>query len=501
MAKFRFPMLRAFAALTVLACSPLAQAIVPQCVSTAAGLQAALTAAQNDHQPNYIGLEVGTYTLTGPLAATIVDGGNLTIEGGYPAASNCLSLPTTTPDGTIITGANASGTSVSLFSSGGGVTLRNLTLTGLKPAVGTSAVLISDDLGTDQLLIENVAVHHNNVQGVNDKILALFPGGGMILRDNIVHDNGNADATVYVYSNYPGLPLAIVNNTIANNAAIGLSLDLSGISIPTALFNNVLWNNAPADLRLDNTRPLAFNNTWKTQVFEGASALAPGSANNDGNDPMLLSNFRLDPASPAANAGIPAPMLLPLADAAENLRVQGSAPDRGAYETIASDQAYLVVNDARDLTHADDATITCAPSKPCTLREAMNKANSFGPSHIAFHLASDCSSVSAIILTSPLPDITVPLFIDGFSEPGATVNVQAPGNGVVTSNAKICVTLFGNGGSSAVSDAFSVSSLAAPNVHVEISGVSIYNFATAIAVYGGNGHWIHGVDFYGPFFG
>jgi trimeric autotransporter adhesin len=471
-------------------------AIAVQCVSTPTQLQTALTTAENDNQPNYIALVTGTYTLTGSLQASINDNLSVLIEGGYSAG--CGSLPVATPDQTIITGANVAGTGVQIFTSGGDLTIRNLTFTALKPAVNSSAVYISDYNAGDHLTIQNVAIHHNNVQGINDNILAVYPGGGLSMIDDVVHDNGNAAATVYIYSNYPGSPLVIANNTIANNVSTGLSMNLSGVDIPVGVFNNILWNNSLGDFRLLSSRVMAFNNTWQTQLFDASSGLTPESANNDNKNPHLLANLQLDQTtSPAVNSGLPLPLQLPQTDAGENPRVSGSAPDRGAYETSVSDQAYFLVNNATDKTHLDDSTITCAPSKPCTLREAINKANTFGPSHIAFHLAGTCGAAPVISLTSPLPPVAVPMFIDGYSEPGASASTIGGSNGIVESNAVICVTIFGL---SSIANAFSVADSAPSTTHLEISGVAIYDFVTGVDLAGGNGNWIHGNHLYGPFF-
>src|SRR4051812_26720778 len=82
--------------------STAASAIVPTCVQTPVQLQAALTAAATDNQPNYIGVVTGTYNFAAPLVVNVTDGYFLTIEGGY--AAGCAGLATPVPDNTIIKG-------------------------------------------------------------------------------------------------------------------------------------------------------------------------------------------------------------------------------------------------------------------------------------------------------------------------------------------------------------------------------------------------------------
>ena len=66
----------------------------------------------------------------------------------------------------------------------------------------------------------------------------------------------------------------------------------------------------------------------------------------------------------------------------------------------------------------------------CTLREAIDAANaSPGADIINFNIAG--SGVKSIAPTTPLPDITDTVTIDGYSQPGASVNTLAVGNDAV----------------------------------------------------------------------
>jgi hypothetical protein len=485
---------RRIALATFFLCALVAQhqalAIVPACVSTAAQLQTALTAAATDHQFNYIALATGTYNFATPLTVNVSDGYALTIEGGY--AAGCAGLPTTVPDNTLITGTSNSGAYVRIVGDGG-LTLRNLTFSGFKAAAGTNAILIGDNYASSIVRVENTAISGNGVNGINDSILAIYPSGGLVFHDNIVHNNANAFAAVAVNAQYPGLSIAVANNTIASNAGPGLAFNVYSLT-PAGLYNNILWNNGASDLIVTNTNgnepPLALNNTW--QNCGGCASLSLASANNSNADPKLTGTFHLGATSPAINAGLPMPMVLGLTDAAENLRVQGSAPDQGAYETATDD---LSAHTYTVTSSADDSSIG-------SLRGAITTANSQGvPARVRFQIGSNCNS-SVIVLNTPLPPITVPMVIDGYTQPGAAANtlaVQPAGD--ILSNAANCVILFGATVTPRLADAISVSAAAATNVHVEVRGLAFENFAAAIDLSGGYGHWIHGNNFFGPFFG
>ena len=72
------------------------------------------------------------------------------------------------------------------------------------------------------------------------------------------------------------------------------------------------------------------------------------------------------------------------------------------------------------VTNASDAKNTC--DSGCSLREAItaanNTPNSGGPDLIDFSIAQ--SGVQTIKPTSPLPDITDPVIVDGYTQPGSS---------------------------------------------------------------------------------
>jgi trimeric autotransporter adhesin len=477
------------ALLPLLALAANGQAATTTCVNSAAALQTALTAAQNNDQDDVIQVVAGTYNFAASINVSINDGNALTIEGGY--AAGCAAAPTAIPDNTVING--VSGTSMQLSTNGGGLTVRNLTLSGFKPAAGTNAILIADFYGGDMLRLENLNVTGNGVNGINDSILAVRPFGGLVFDDNIVHDNANALAALNIQVTYPGLPIAIANNTVTANAGPGFSMHIYS-EVQTVVSNNIFWNNGATDFIVDsdvgNDRPTAFNNIWLN--CSGCSFLSQGSANNLNTDPKLTTavpKYRLGAGSPAINSGIPVPMALPAKDAAANTRTVGSAPDRGAYESATNDltsHTFLVTSTGDDANNL------------LTLRGAITAANNAGaPASIHFKYTAGCPQV--ISISTPLPPITVPMIIDGYSESDSAANTATPGSaGDIPFNATICVIVFGTG-SPAPAHALSVASSVDPSVHLEVRGLRIENFQQAIELSGGVGSWIHGNAFAGPF--
>ena len=466
--------------LSLLAPAREAAALTTTCVNSVALLQSALTAAQSNNDDNYLKVVTGSYGLVAPGSITIPAGHALTVEGGY--ATGCAAAPDAEPYFTTIAG--GSGVSLRINVADGTLTLRNVTLTGFQPPAGTDPIALYQEGYGGTLHVENVNVTGNTISGINDDILYVESQGGLVFDDNIVHDNPIATSAVHIVGSYPALPVVVANNTIVNNTGRGLYFDVQTF-LPSGLYNNILWHNGVNDLLVGNvigdTPPLALNNIWAN--CNGCGSLAAASANNSSADPVLTSNYRLANGSPAPNAGVPLPLVLPATDAANAPRLVGSAPDLGAFESIVDDLAshtYVVPD------NGDDAANTA------TLRGAITDANSKGvPARIKFD-----SSVSGcpmeIDLATPLPAITVPMVIDGYDSNSA-VNSAAKNGGEIPFNARLCTLLVNTG--AAANNAFTVASTAPASQHLEVRSVRFASFNTAVNLAGGNGHWIHGNAF------
>ena len=93
-------------------------------------------------------------------------------------------------------------------------------------------------------------------------------------------------------------------------------------------------------------------------------------------------------------------------------------------------------------TSAATFTVTnTAPSDSGSLRQAILGANATpGPDSIVFAIPGP--GVQTIALASPLPTITEPVFIDGFTQPGSSANTQPAGQGL---NAVLQIQIDGTG--------------------------------------------------------
>jgi hypothetical protein len=126
-----------------------------------------------------------------------------------------------------------------------------------------------------------------------------------------------------------------------------------------------------------------------------------------------------------------------------------------------------------------------ADAGPGSLRAAINAANANSGTIINFSIGSGCGP-HVIALTTPLPNITAETHIEGYSQPGASVNDLSTGN-----DANICVILDGTSGG--VSDGFTVPASVADGVTVSVIGLAFSGFShAAINLRGGSHHVVSG---------
>ena len=138
----------------------------------------------------------------------------------------------------------------------------------------------------------------------------------------------------------------------------------------------------------------------------------------------------------------------------------------------ASDAAIFEVNTSTD--PAVPITVGCDATE-CTLREAITAANALaGADEVHFEIAG--SGERLIALTSPLPNITQTLKVDGYTQSGTSENSAA-----TTSDAILLVRIDGSGaGASAIGVR-----ICAPNSVVQ--GLAMTGFAVAAIGAGGSG--------------
>jgi uncharacterized repeat protein (TIGR01451 family)/CSLREA domain-containing protein len=151
--------------------------------------------------------------------------------------------------------------------------------------------------------------------------------------------------------------------------------------------------------------------------------------------------------------------------------------DDGFTATLTPTGGPLVVNSVGD---AGDGI--CDASE-CTLRDALIAANLMpDPDVITFNIpAPQCvgpGGACVIAPTSPLPVITRPVLVDGYSQPGASPNLHPQSLGL-GSNAVLMIELDGNLASGSPGLVIN-----APSALVTVAGLSVYRFGTGIVIQG-----------------
>jgi CSLREA domain-containing protein len=102
----------------------------------------------------------------------------------------------------------------------------------------------------------------------------------------------------------------------------------------------------------------------------------------------------------------------------------------------------LAVDSTGDDPDANTSDLVCATStEACTLRAAIEQANAAGPGVAAIGIVFDIPGAGphTIQPTTALPTITIPVIIDGYTQPGASLNTLPDGN-----NALLLVELDGS---------------------------------------------------------
>lgn len=253
-------------------------------------------------------------------------------------------------------------------------------------------------------------------------------------------------------------PLEVDNSTFVNNSIIGTSTGSGrGGAIAGALKSitvqnsTIVGNSAPTDGGLYSASPLLI--VVKNSIISGNTGGDCSKCTAGNTTTSLLNNANVATSlTPLQYNGGPTPTMLPL-------RSGTGIIGAGLNSTLATDQRGFSrpTSGASDLgsvqtynlvvTTTDDSTntgTTCTGSNTCSLRDALNLANSQG--------AGDVVTVSGlqgnITLTSPLPNDT------------ANLNLNGPGANQLT------ISGVGNSG---------IFNITSPTVVTNISGVTLTN--------------------------
>ncbi|HEY2396930.1 MAG TPA: choice-of-anchor Q domain-containing protein [Rudaea sp.] len=455
------------------------------CVSTTAGLRSAMNAWQTagGATPTIIKLVQGTYLYpNNDYWTQEYYGGTAPLQllGGYTAGCAGRSL---VASNTVIDGQQVTTNSQFQLLGQGSVLVEGIMFKSLAQAVvvatqssaATDSVTVRYVIGTD--LFGEVTQYDNSGGFV------VIGGSNVRVESSLFHNvhGGDTASALQVFGFQNDNFIAVITNvTVAYNGARGMNLSCFQCSGSLLAYNNIFYNNTSGDLDTRQSDPssevlLAFSDfnpaTSAGLYFSIGNFNADPKFENPLDDDFLLLN-----ASPAINAGAPE-NIVPGGYGGQDLdggtRVVGSLIDLGAYESIVNDQVGQVV------TSKTDDTFTA------TLREAILTANSnVNATTISFNLGNAASCPQVITLSSPLPDITSDVTINGFSEPGSKVNTQYG-----TYDGQLCVILRASG---SVDHALKVSGAG----RLTAKGMEFEGFSTAAVLLAtGNGSIVVGNGF------
>jgi hypothetical protein len=333
------PLARACAVslLGLLACT-CASATTTVCVTDAAGLQAALNAADGSTDTTVIEVARGTYNVGGsPLSfhSTSMTQGQLDITGGYNADCSALIK---NPALTVLDGAGVS--RVLDIVSANGISVRYLTIqNGAAPSNFTGGMIVESTNGgviVDYNIFRNNSA--TNFAGLGAYIFGPSATSALHVDGNlIVGNSASSSFAAGVVENLGTGSTYVTNNTIAGNTTTSNSSSNDGslvLRFGTAPFasNNIAWGNTRADLDVANA-PLLMNND--IGVIGNGGIIDAASAGNLAVDPQFsaTTDFHLQATSPLLGAGTLTPAgNLPTIDIEGHPRSYNGLVDMGAYE-------------------------------------------------------------------------------------------------------------------------------------------------------------------------
>jgi hypothetical protein len=447
-------------AILIAIAAPVAHAAVEVCVSNANELEQAMAAAQSS--PRTIELVQGTYG-TGfemPVSA------GTSLRGGYNPG--CTSRD--------IALGNTMITQHTELDPMGDLTIEGLTWYDL--GINHDTDFDPDVPAGSEILLRRDAFINGG--GINIQWQADDDDVTIRIVDTVVANagGGNFPAVLLGATNDDSLTFELINNTIVDNPdGSGVRAYLNGSGATLYAYNNILYGNSGYDLIADDNFLVLVDNVIGTSSYP--TPFFPPIGTQTGN-PRLDANYRPieSPPSPVINTGTTDVRGgLPATDLPGRARVVGTEPDRGAYESSINDAFLQTVSSTSD-------------SGAGSLRSAIVGANAHGSGLITFDIGSGCGP-HVITLNSPLPSITAPVIINGFSQTGASANDLDVGD-----DASLCVIL--ESGSASVTRGLVVPASAGNGASLFVEGLALSNFSdAAIDLGAGSGHLIVGNRFGG----
>lgn len=319
-------------------------------VSTTEELIAALATAAENGENDTISVAEGLYSLSSTLTYNSVEDYSLTLQGAG--------------DGAVFDGGNSNSRILFIrtYTSGGNVSLKNLTLQNGYSPEGESGAGMLANISSADLLLEEVVIKdcfggafYFSIDGGGAYITCGI-GANLIMRNCIISGNSAKGYGGGLYLNLTNGRLDFINNTVINNhnrAGVveqggGIYLKFFYDTSEAYIHNNIFWNNTWAygdgDLYIVNDRdddgtgtPIQFTHNdigyLDTLITDGLT-----TSDNLAEDPLLAVDFRLQHGSLCIDQGDSEPENLPTTDLAGNGRSldgdcsDGEQPDLGAYE-------------------------------------------------------------------------------------------------------------------------------------------------------------------------
>jgi trimeric autotransporter adhesin len=441
------------------------------CASTLTQITNAIAAAATDDTGVEIRIVAGTYVLdaAGLDNAAAPAGRALSLQGGFD--SDCSTQVPGSSSTQFVAGIG-SGLRLSAY---GDLVLRDLSFSGLQ-SHGDLALRGSE---SDDLIVERVSFRDTVATPILLQMEA-SESGRISMQNVLVFGTNNANGCVVSVSGSKGRAL-LANNTIADsNASSGLCLQGS---LAKSAYDNIVWGITGTDIANTGAALLSVRNLYG----ELSGGLLPGSSGDLLADPQFIapgnSDFSLSPGSPAVNSGGTfLPGGLATLDLAGAARVTGSQVDRGALESANSDLLAFVVSNSGDGSGVN--------GDPGTLRRAISDANASGlPTLVKFQIPGGCG-IHQITIDRALPEIAVPMVIDGSSQPGGTLNTSD-----TAFNAQICVVIAASTEVASVNQALLI--LSPDETSVTVRGLGFSGFFAPLIFFTGSGHRVIGNQFGG----
>jgi trimeric autotransporter adhesin len=464
------------------------------CVSDVATLENALLFSTiNIAEPSTIRIVQGTYLATTDW--TYSAAAPLSLEGGYSAG---CATRLVNPANTII---SAPGHRLGIQQLGA-IPQASLAVDGITFSNAANVALTAGAFGSagsdGSLYVSRSRFTQLSNAGAP---LSFLAQGGVLKLDNLQIDNISVGNTApnNCAVNIGGIQDAtiLINHVTAdirNDRSLCIGTGSSGLGVnggtaQVFLYNSIIW---ASDDSNSNLKFIVAAPNPSITIVNSIHRAISGGTNFSVVNPITAApawvdatngNYRLASSSPAINSGeIVVLGGEPATDIESNARITGSRPDRGAYESLVVDSSVLTVTNQLDAGAG-------------SLRQAILNANA-SPTlakTIKFDIRSAnntpiCPAV--IALGSNLPALAAPIVIDGYSQPGATVNTSA-----LAFNANLCVLLKPATGSLGVG--LMVPASAAASTALNLRGIGLGGFSQPVLLLGGSGHVLAGNQFGG----